>query len=298
MTQHTAYLAPPDLTTQLRSELKDVVHVYERLVVAKGPAQRSYWAQNIWHDATFATISSTGDAAKILRGIQRNWWPYHFANHRRMKLVQEKLPHLAPKPLAFLGPVPTSPLGSYTLIDENTLLYASRCSSPMPNGEWNFAEDKSGPPSRAYLKLWELFTRSGIYPSKNDVCLDLGASPGGWTWVLAGMCKQVFAFDRSPLADRVADMPNVQFFKEDAFKVDPARFPDATWILSDVICYPEKLFERVEGLLADFPNKNYVFTVKFQGADNQAIIEKFATLPGEILHLHANKHELTWVSFR
>jgi hypothetical protein len=40
------------------------------------------------------------------------------------------------------------------------------------------------PPSRAYLKLWEVFSRLGVTPKKDDLCLDLGPSPRGWSWEL------------------------------------------------------------------------------------------------------------------
>lgn len=291
---NTAYLAPRGLENALRAELSDISHEYGRLFVTQGKAQPSYWAQNIWHDATFLEIASIGDAAKALRAIQRNWWPYQFDYHRRMKLIQEALPHISPKPLDFLGTVPTAPLGSWTLIEEKTLLYASVCSSPVPNGEWNFNEDKVNPPSRAYLKLWELFTRIGVCPSKSDTCLDLGASPGGWTWVLSQLSKAVVAFDRSPLEPRISALPNVSFHAKDAFAVNLDDYPEASWVLSDVVCYPDKLFEHVSKLLAQYPDKKYVFTIKFQGPEHGDVISKFASLPGNVVHLYNNKHELTW----
>ena len=46
-------------------------------------------------------------------------------------------------------------------------------------------EDKEGPPNRAYLKLWEALVRLRRWPGPGERCLDLGASPGGWTYVLA-----------------------------------------------------------------------------------------------------------------
>lgn len=292
----TAYLAPPGLENDLREELTDVTHTFGRLIIAKGPRQKVFWVQNVWLDPAFVEIESIGDAAKKLRALQRNWWPYSFQHHRRLDLIRAKLPHIEPKPLAFLAKVPSSPLGSFTLADENTLLYASSCESPMPNGEWNFVEDKLGPPSRAYLKLWEFFTRFGVKPEPSDTCLDLGASPGGWTSVLAGMTKKVIAFDRSELDPKVAALTNVEFIAKDAFKVDLKDYPEASWILSDVVCYPEKLHERVSQLISDFPNKKYVFTVKFQGHNHLEIVRKFGELPGALVHLHANKHELTWTN--
>lgn len=291
---YTAYLAPPGFLDLLCRELKDITHIYDRLVLAKGGPQRVFWTENIWYNPQFITIKSIGDAAKAMRSIQRNWWPYQFQHFRRMELIKEQLPYISNKALDFLGPVPASPLGSFTLIDLNTLLLASHCESPLPNGIWNFNEDKINPPSRAYLKLWELFTRFQIHPHKNETCLDLGASPGGWTWVLSGLAKKVISYDRSALAPNIMALKNITFRAQDAFKVDTKDKEEADWILSDVIAYPLKLYNFVTSLLDAFPNKKYVFTVKFQGSDHEEIIARFAALPGKLVHLSHNKHELTW----
>lgn len=50
------------------------------------------------------------------------------------------------------------PLGSWTLLDAGTMLAAPHCTSPFANGEVRFVEDRTGPPSRTYLKLWEALT--------------------------------------------------------------------------------------------------------------------------------------------
>src|SRR5262245_65962394 len=99
-------------------------------------------------------IASIGDAANKLRAIQRNWALYSAAHHRRAALILEKLPKVSAKPLRFGDPVPAAPLGSWTLLDPATVLAAPRCSSAFPNGEVQFVEDRTAPPSRAYLNLW------------------------------------------------------------------------------------------------------------------------------------------------
>jgi 23S rRNA (cytidine2498-2'-O)-methyltransferase len=38
-----------------------------------------------------------------------------------------------------------------------------------------------------------------------------------------------------------------------------------------------------------------VCTLKFQGATDHAVQAAFAALPGKLVHLHHNKHELTWI---
>ena len=125
-------------------------------------------------------------------------------HHRRAALIQERLPHVSAKPVVFPAAAPTAPLGSWTLLAPDRLLAAAHCSAPFPNGEVEFVEDKTGPPSRAYLKLWEALVRLRRWPQPGERCLDLGASPGGWTWVLAKLGAHVVAVDKAPLDPRIA----------------------------------------------------------------------------------------------
>lgn len=290
----TAYLAPPGLDHLLANELKDITHRYGRLIVAKGPLQPVLWWRNIWLNPVLIPIKSISDAKKALCGIQRNWWPYAFAYHRRTQLIQAGLPFVSAKPLDFLQAIPKAPLGSWMLIDEETILASPNCLSPMPNGEYVFNEDKINPPSRAYLKLWEFFTRFGIAPNKTDICIDLGASPGGWTYVLSQLAKQVIAYDRSALDPRLMALKNVSFKAQDAFKVKLSADDDIDWVFSDVICFPERMFNFINYLLKEAPDKKYVITIKFRGSDHGEVISRFKTLPGHLVHLSHHKHELAW----
>lgn len=180
----TAYLAAEEYLEPLLVELGDVRSVHGRLVIADGPPRPAAWAQNIWYDPVLIPIQSIKQGAKALRGIQRNWALYGFQHHRRAQLIQDNLPHVSAKPVSFFTPPPTAPLGSWTLLNENTILAAAHCSSPYRNGEIELIEDKVTPPNRAYLKLWEAFTRIGYTPKPGEQCIDLGACPGGWTWVM------------------------------------------------------------------------------------------------------------------
>jgi 23S rRNA (cytidine2498-2'-O)-methyltransferase len=301
MSRHlTAYLAPQGYEAQMRAELKHILGTYGRLILTEGPVQTCYWAQNIWYDARLIKIQSIGDGANQLTKIQRNWWPYAYQLHRRMELIRAKLPYVAAKPLTFPEPAPEAPLGSFTLTDPSTILAAAHCSSPFPNGEPTFLEYKEGPPSRAYLKLFEVFTRIGIKPGPGDQCLELGASPGGWTWVLARLGTNVLAYDRAELDPKVNAMPGVMAVKGDAFNARPDKVLEKVgkldWLFSDVICYPEKLHEFVSLWLSSGLCRNFVCTLKFQGAEHYGAIKDFMSIPGSrLIHLHNNKHELTWI---
>jgi 23S rRNA (cytidine2498-2'-O)-methyltransferase len=241
-------------------------------------------------------VASVTDAARRLRAIQRNWALYSSRLHRRARLIQAKLPHVSAKPLEFPGPAPAAPLGSWTLLDEGTVLASAECTSPFPHGEARFVEFKVGPPNRAYLKLWEALTLLGARPGPGDVCLDAGASPGGWTWALSRLGARVIAVDRAPLDPAVGRMPGVEERKQSAFSVRPEHDGPFDWILSDVVCYPERLWEWVRVWLESGKARSFVCTLKFQGASHYGVIRDFASVPGSrLVHLSANKHELTWM---
>jgi 23S rRNA (cytidine2498-2'-O)-methyltransferase len=293
----TAYLAPEGYVEDLLVELGPAVGaVLGRLVLAEGPPRPVAWVANLWHEPQRIPIKSIGDAAQKLRAIQRNWALYSYAHHRRAALVAERLPKVSAKPLVFGAPTPTAPLGSWTLLDADTVLAAPRCSSPFPNGEVSFVEDRAAPPSRAYLKLWELFTLTGEKPHPGELCLDLGSSPGGWTWVLQSLGARVISVDKAPLDPRVAALPGVTMRRESAFALEPRKVGGIDWLFSDVVCYPRRLLALVERWLAAGKCRRFVCTLKFQGPTDHETARSFAAIPGSrLLHLHHNKHELTWI---
>ncbi len=295
-----AYLAADGFEGQLREELQRLERnpraPHGRLLICDGPAVPSAWAANIWHDCLELPVASIGTAAKALRDIQRNWTMYAPLHHRRAALIQERLPHVSAKPIVFPAAAPTAPLGSWTLLAPDLLLAAAHCSAPFPNGEVAFVEDREGPPNRAYLKLWEALVRLGRWPTEGDRCLDLGASPGGWTYVLAKLGARVVAVDKAPLDPRVAAMPGVEWRGESAFALDPASVGPVDWLFSDIVCYPARLLAFVERWRASGLVKNFVCTLKFQGETDHDSAAAFAALPGaRLLHLHHNKHELTFI---
>jgi 23S rRNA (cytidine2498-2'-O)-methyltransferase len=298
----SAYLAADGFDGQLLEELRAAgavpaatpITTHGRLLICDGPAVASAWSANIWHDCVELQVASIGTAAKALRDIQRNWAMYAPLHHRRAALIQERLPHVSAKPIVFPAAAPAAPLGSWTLLAPDRLLMAARCSSPFPNGEVAFVEDKAGPPNRAYLKLWEALVRLGHWPQPGERCLDLGASPGGWTWVLAKLGANVVAIDKAPLDPKVAVMPGVEWRGESAFALEPESVGTVDWLFSDIVCYPARLLRLVERWRASGLAKRFVCTIKFQGETDHESTAAFAALPNaRVMHLHHNKHELT-----
>ncbi len=294
----SCYHAARGFLPLLLDELPDRDRVDGELVTVLGPRRRPYWTRNVWEKPLLIEFASVGEAAKALRSIQRNWAPLPARLHRRAALIADKLPPLPLKPKAFPFVPPDVPMGAFTLLDENTMIASPVCSSPFPNGEFEFDEDKEGPPSRAYRKLWEALVLAGTMPAAGERCIDAGASPGGWTWALAGLGAEVLAIDRAEIEPRIAALPKVRTLRHDAFTLKPSDLGPADWLCSDVICYPPALLEWVGAWLESGLARNFVCTIKMQGAlFDKATTERFAAIPGSrVLHLWHNRHELTWIN--
>ena len=289
----SAYLAPEGLELTLAGWLDrrgaTVAAWHGRLALSPDPALDCPWSQDTWTAPVEHAAPSVKAAADALRARQRNWSAYAAGQHRRMALIEARLPPVKAAPLVFPAAAPTAHLGAWTLLRPDLLLASATKSSPFPNGECRFVEDRIGPPSRAYLKLWEALTRMGAWPGPGDDCLDLGASPGGWTWVLATLGAAVTAVDKAPLDPAIAALPGVTQAIESAFALEPRP---VDWLVCDVIAYPARTLALLERWLP--LARNVVCTIKFQGDTDHHTADQMAALPGvRLVHLFHNKHELT-----
>ncbi len=269
-----------------------------RLALSSAPPVPALWGLDHWTAPELVGIASIGDAVRALRARQRNWSHLPLLHHRRSALIGAQLPPVKAAPLRPPAVAPTAPLGAWTLLAPDLLLLSAVKSSPFPNGVAGFVQDRAGPPSRAYLKLWEACARLGEWPRPGQDCLDLGASPGGWSWAIAALGARVTAVDRAPLDLRVAAMPEVVFRRQSAFALDPAAEPSVDWLFSDVIAYPARLLELVGRWTRAGTAARIVCTLKFQDPTDHDAADAFAAIPGaRVLHLSHNRHELTllWV---
>lgn len=298
-----AYLAPEERKEDLLAELKHrgvtVSRECDRLILAESGPTNVVWAQNIWSDVETLSFQSIKEASQLLRERGRNWALYPFQNVRRAKLIEEQLPYFKPRPLTFPTELPSSPVGAWTLLDDKTMLVSKNTDSPMALGEYKFVEDKISPPSRAYLKLWEALTRVPQMPNAQSRCMDLGACPGGWSWVLLNLGAKLQSVDKAPLDERIMKHPNLTYRQESAFGIDPKKEEKVDWLFSDIICYPPRLLNLVERWLEADKAKNFIFTIKFQGETDTETLNKFLQIEGSYArHLYNNKHEVTWFLIR
>lgn len=297
----TGYLAPVGFEKDLETELKlrgiKILETHGRLVLTEGEARDIVFAQDTWKDVAIVDFTSISDGAGKLKERGGRYTHFPLQNIRRGELVLEKLPRAREKKYNFLETIPDKNLSAFSLLSENKLLAARETTCPLPFGEIHFNEDKLNPPSRAYLKLWELFTLYGYKPIAGEQVMDLGACPGGWTWVLASMGCQVLSVDKAPLDPKIMAMPEVKFMQESAFGLRPMHVGAKDWLYSDIICYPHKLLELVNRWRESGLVKNYACTIKFQAPTDFETMFKFMEIPGsKVIHLSCNKHEVTWVN--
>ncbi|MCM0606323.1 MAG: hypothetical protein KA715_09550 [Xanthomonadaceae bacterium] len=278
----------PEFQGEFLDELKHlgVTYSYEtkNVIGLEQDNTEPAWAQCVWRNVKQIEIRSITDAQKKLKTISKKWRYYGDEFNRRGALIAEGI-HLA-------KPEESSP--AFTLIETNLILYSENISRPTVDGIILFVENKAIPPSRAYLKLWEALAILGESPAKGDSVLDLGASPGSWSWALAERGANVLSIDRSPLSNNLNDYKNIEFKTGDAFSFEPRKMD---WLFSDVICYPDKLYQYVERWMKSGLCDKFVCTIKFAGGPDHKIIDLFRKLPhSRVVHLFNNKNEVTWIS--
>jgi 23S rRNA (cytidine2498-2'-O)-methyltransferase len=91
-------------------------------------------------------------------------------------------------------------------------------------------------PSRAAMKLAEAFIWLDRAPEPGDVCVDLGAAPGGWSYVLLERRAKVIAVDPAFMARSLQGKRGLDHIRADAFKFDPGDGVD--WLFSDMAWRP------------------------------------------------------------
>ncbi len=169
-----------------------------------------------------------------------------------------------------------------------------RLVSPFPKGEIPIASDKAAP-SRAFAKLVEAELRLGRRIGPGETCVDLGASPGSWSYVALNRGARVIAVDRAPLRADLMRHPSLIFRKGDAFAYKPTA--PADWLLCDVIAAPERSIGLLMDWLRERRARRFAVTIKFKGREDYAKLEQLKhALPrlcGEyfLTRLCANKNE-------
>lgn len=146
-------------------------------------------------------------------------------------------------------------------------------------------------PSRSTLKLeeafhvfipyeeWEERLRGGLK------AVDLGASPGGWTYQLVTRSFFVFAVDNGPMNQELLDSGQVKHFKEDGFKFLPSK-KNITWLVCDMVESPIKVTELMIKWLVEGYCREAIFNLKLPMKKRYEEVKKCLDLLDEQLKAH------------
>ncbi len=259
--------------------------------------KKPIWAQDWWPNSEKISFQSKSEALKILKNKKHLGVYYSCIDIPLAAGLRKDLRELKMKRIKYEVPSKFNfKYFSWTMIDNNSLIICDSPPAQFPIGWHEFEEDKDSPPNRAYLKLWEVFACGYVKLKPTDVAIDVGASPGGWSWVLSEQAKKVYSVDRSPLDSKIANQKNIIFSSGDAFQIKPSDFPDCTCLFSDIICTPERLLGLVQNWIKNSKVKTLVCTIKFKGPCDFDILKEFEKIENStIYHLYHNKNEVTWI---
>lgn len=290
------YIVKSDFLHDFCQEIEEFSDIIEDLVFSSVKKPNVCFAQDIWLEPRLVKFQSISEAVKILRQAGHFWYLHPIAKIRRSRLIEEQLRQYSPLTRSFPLQTDIPVIGSFSLLDQNTLIYSNKRLKKWPDGKCFFNEDKTSPPNRAYLKLWEALTLLEKYPKAGNSVLDLGASPGGWTYVMQSLGATVTAVDKALLDAKIANLPRVHFLQQSAFSLEPAKLEQTyDWVLSDVACYPDRAYALIMKWIASGKAKQMIFTIKLQGKTDLAIIRQFQEIPNSrIVNLFYNKHEATF----
>jgi 23S rRNA (cytidine2498-2'-O)-methyltransferase len=161
----------------------------------------------------------------------------------------------------------------------------------------------AGAPSRSAAKLeealiWFLGEDMRAALGSGMSAVDLGAAPGGWTWVLARRGLRVTAVDHGKLAQAAEDAGAVRHLSADAFTFRPARPVD--WMVCDVVDKPARTAELVHRWLSQGWCRRTIFNLKLpmkqRYLEVERLLARLRKVPGlrlEARQLYHDREEIT-----
>lgn len=169
------------------------------------------------------------------------------------------------------------------------LLPAIDAPSLAPGGRQRMHRQADAP-SRASAKLDEALEWLNLAPSRGEVCVDLGAAPGGWTRRLIARGARVIAVDPANLAPDLAAHGKVRHIKESAFDYAPEDPVD--WLFCDMAWRPLEVAQ----LLARWGRKGWttlvVANLKLPMKDKNATLHRIRHVLSEGGWKHVKMRQL------
>jgi hypothetical protein len=175
-----------------------------------------------------------------------------------------------------------------------SLMQARDLLDPFPGGEHRMPFDAAAP-SRSYLKVEEAFDIMGRLPRKGERVVDLGASPGGWSYAFLKRGCEVLAVDRGPLKipDRHPSGGRLRHLLVDGvgFRL-PREWERADWLACDMLVPPGKTLGLLRRWLEEGRIRRFIVNFKIPQQHPDAILQPVEEMLREIPGLHFRIRQL------
>jgi 23S rRNA (cytidine2498-2'-O)-methyltransferase len=157
-------------------------------------------------------------------------------------------------------------------------------------------------PSRSFLKLEEAFRVFGCEPKEDDVVVDLGAAPGGWSHSALKRGASVTAIDNGPLRDPVKSHKKMQHFKVDALTYEYEQENAADWLLCDILEKPSIILDLLHKWLSQKWCRRFIVNFKVGRSDPILLLKEIRDARKGLLpycdrliirHLYHDREEIT-----
>ncbi|HST44223.1 MAG TPA: 23S rRNA (cytidine(2498)-2'-O)-methyltransferase RlmM [Luteimonas sp.] len=169
-------------------------------------------------------------------------------------------------------------------------------SAPWPMGVPRLRLHRDAP-SRSALKLEEALLTLLDDDERAQLlrpgmrAADLGAAPGGWTWVLLRHGVHVTAIDNGPLRQHVLDSGLVEHLRADGFRWQPQQALD--WMVCDMVEQPRKVASRMATWFREGWCRHAVFNLKLpmkkRWLETRLCLDQFAEEAGVAVALRARQ---------
>jgi 23S rRNA (cytidine2498-2'-O)-methyltransferase len=184
-------------------------------------------------------------------------------------------------------------------------------SLPGNSSEWPMGIARlrmpSASPSRSTLKLAEALLEFLTPPDREArlapgrTAVDLGASPGGWTWQLVQRGMMVTAVDNGEIDPRLLDSGQVKHRRTDGFHYQPPEPVD--WMVCDMVESPSRIATLAARWIAEGWCRESIFNLKLPMKKRREELLRCAAIIDEALggggyylrmkHLYHDREEVT-----
>jgi len=138
-------------------------------------------------------------------------------------------------------------------------------------------------PSRSYLKLEEAFHVFGHEPQKDETVIDLGASPGGWSYSALKRGAIVTAIDHGPLKEPVRSSQNITHLAADALTYKHNFHEPADWLLCDILESPDIILNLLHHWFSRKWCHHFIVNFKVGREDPLALLREIRSRRGGLL---------------